>query len=56
MIDTGEEEDVSDIIEHLEARSISLPHKCGVSHHTVGVYTSIGLMRYNGFTADDMQN
>ena len=41
---------------HHALACISLPHSCGVYHHTIGVYTSIGLMRYNGFTADDMQN
>ena len=29
---------------------------CGAYHHTVGVYISIGLMRYSGFATDDMQN
>ncbi len=44
------------LVYHHALACISLPHKCGVYHHTVGVYTSIGLMRYGGFAADDMQN
>ncbi len=35
---------------------ISLPHLCGVYHHTAGVHIFIGLMRYSGFATDDMQN
>ena len=41
---------------HHALACISLPHSCGVYHHTVGVYTFIGLMRCSGFATDDMQN
>ena len=41
---------------HHALACISLPHSCGVYHHTAGVYTFIGLMRYSVFAADDMQN
>ena len=41
---------------HHALACISLPHLCGVYHHTVGVHSSIGLMRYSVFAADDMQN
>jgi len=45
------------LVYHHALACISLPHLCGVYHHTVGVYISfIGLMRYSGFAADDMQN
>ena len=41
---------------HHALACISLLHSCGVYHHTVGVYTFIGLMRYSGYATDDMQN
>ena len=44
------------LVYHHALACISLPHSCGVYHHTVGVYTFIGLMRYSGFATDDMQN
>jgi hypothetical protein len=40
---------------HHALACISLLHLCGVYHHTVGVYAYIGLMRYSGFAADDIQ-
>ena len=44
------------LVYHHALACISLPHSCGVYHHTVGVYTFIGLMRCSGFATDDMQN
>ena len=44
------------LVYHHAIACISLPHLCGVYHHTIGVHISIGLMRYSGFATDDMQN
>ena len=44
------------LVYHHAIACISLPHLCGVYHHTAGVHISIGLMRYSGFATDDMQN
>ena len=44
------------LVYHHALACISLPHLCGVYHHTIGVPISIGLMRYSGFATDDMQN
>ena len=44
------------LVYHHAIACISLPHLCGVYHHTIGVHISIGLMRYSGFATDDIQN
>ena len=44
------------LVYHHAIACISLPHLCGVYHHTIGVHISIGLMRYSGVATDDMQN
>ena len=44
------------LVYHHALACISLPHLCGVYHHTKGVYISIGLVRYSGFATDDIQN
>ncbi len=44
------------LVYHHALACISLPHECRVYLHTIGVHISIGLMRYSGFAADDMQN
>ena len=43
------------LVYHHALACISLPHLCGVYHHTIGVHISIGLMRYSSFATDDIQ-
>ena len=42
------------LVYHHALACISLPYKCGAYYQTIGVYTSIGLMRYKGYTVDDI--